>query len=103
MRRLEGIGREWMFDVGERGGEVASSMSAFDEEKYGGIVEHPHYEPKNHPRMSREMRAVQFAPYVALSGYAGAIRRTVKFAELRAQRVIELNLDNREVIDFKNT
>lgn len=62
--------------------------------KYDEIINHPHYEPKNHPRMSREMRAGQFAPYAALAGHAGAVRRTAKFAELRAQRVIEPNMDD---------
>ena len=32
---------------------------------------------------------MKFAPYAALSGHAGAIRRTAKFAELRSQRKIE--------------
>ena len=62
--------------------------------RYDEIINHPHYEPKNHPRMSREMRAGQFAPYAALAGHAGAIRRTAKFAELRSRRVIETNLDD---------
>lgn len=62
--------------------------------RYDEIIDHPHYEPKNHPRMSREMRAGQFAPYAALAGHAGAIRRTAKFAELRSRRVIETNLDD---------
>ena len=44
--------------------------------------------------MSREMRAGQFAPYAALAGHAGAVRRTAKFAELRAQRIIEVNMDD---------
>ena len=57
--------------------------------KYGEIINHPHYEPVRRPRLSREMRAGQFAPYAALSGHAGAIRRTAKFAELRSRRVIE--------------
>lgn len=60
--------------------------------KYESIINHPHYEPRNHPRMSREMRAGQFAPYAALSGHAGAIRRTAKFAELKSRRVIETDL-----------
>lgn len=57
--------------------------------KYGEIINHSHYEPVRHPRLSKEMRAAQFAPYAALSGHAGAIRRTAKFAELRSRRVIE--------------
>ena len=62
--------------------------------KYEEIINHPHYEPKRHPRMSREMRAAQFAPYAALSGHAGAVKKTAKFAELRDVRVIETNLDD---------
>ena len=68
--------------------------------KYEEIIKHPHYEPKNHPRMSREMRAGQFAPYAALSGHAGAIRRTAKFAELRSRRVIETNMDDEKSMDL---
>lgn len=63
-------------------------MSGKQMGKYDEIIGHPHYEPKNHPRMAREMRAAQFAPYAALSGHADAIRRTAKFAELRSRRVI---------------
>ena len=61
--------------------------------KYDEIINHPHYEPKNHPRMSRKMRAAQFAPYAALSGHATALRRTAIFAELRSRRVIEFSDD----------
>ena len=61
--------------------------------KYEEIINHPHYEPKRHPRMSREMRAAQFAPYAALHGHAGAIRKTAKIAEYRSRRVIEMNMD----------
>lgn len=61
--------------------------------KYAAIIDHPHYEPKYHPRMSKEMRAAQFAPYAALSGHANAIRRTAKFAELRSRRIIEQSTD----------
>ena len=62
--------------------------------KYDEIINHPHYEPKNHPRMSKEMRAAQFAPYAALHGYDAAVRRTAYFAELRSRRVIEPNYDD---------
>ena len=61
---------------------------------YDEIINHPHYEPKRHARMSREMRAAQFAPYAALAGHAGAIKRTAKFAELRSMRVVEPNMDD---------
>ena len=62
--------------------------------KYDEIINHAHYEPKRHSRMSREMRAGQFAPYAALAGHARAVRKTAKFAELRSQRIIETNMDD---------
>ncbi|MBR3228785.1 hypothetical protein IKF67_00925 [Candidatus Saccharibacteria bacterium] len=62
--------------------------------KYSEIINHPHYEPKNHPRMPKEMRAAQFAPYAALSGHAGAIKRTARISKLKSQRIIEPNLDD---------
>ena len=71
-------------------------MSDSELTKYSEIINHPHYEPKRHPRMSQKMRATQFAPYAALSGHARAIRRTAKFAELRAQRIIQPSDDIRE-------
>lgn len=77
MRRLEGIGHE-----------EKQIMTQYDE-----IINHPHYEPKHHPRMSRETRAAQFAPYAALHGHAQAIKRTAKFAEYRSWRIIETNPD----------
>ena len=67
--------------------------------KYKEIINHPHYEPKRHSRMPREMRAAQFAPYAALHGHAGAIRRTAKIAEYRSRRVIETNMDEQEYIE----
>ena len=62
--------------------------------RYAEIVEHPHYEPRRHPRMSRAARAAQFAPYAALAGHGAAIRRTAKFAELRSRRIIEPSADD---------
>lgn len=62
--------------------------------EYEEIINHPHYESKRHPRMSSKMRAAQFAPYAALAGYDGAVRRTAKIAELKSHRVIEKNYDD---------
>lgn len=61
--------------------------------KYDEIINHPHYEPQHHPRMSRPMRAAQFAPYAALTGYSDAVRRTAKFAELRSYRIVKQDID----------
>ncbi len=61
--------------------------------KYDEIIKHKHYEPKNHPRMSREMRAAQFSPFAALTGYEKILKQTIKFAELRKKRVISFEED----------
>ena len=80
---------------GNGSGENAEvRMSGNGNGKYAEIINHPRYEPKRHPRMSRRMRAAQFAPYAALTGHAEAVRRTAKFAELRSRRVIEMNMDD---------
>lgn len=34
--------------------------------EYDDIINLPHYEPKNHPRMPLAARAAQFAPFAAL-------------------------------------
>ena len=56
--------------------------------RYDDIINHPHYEPKNHPRMSREMRAAQFAPFAALTGFGSVISKTAKYAEEKSKRVV---------------
>ena len=46
--------------------------------EYLSIINHPHYELRYHPRMSRANRAAQFAPFDALTGYKeelGEVRR----------------------------
>ena len=45
-------------------------------ERYKYIINLPHYEPKNHKRMSREARAAQFAPFAALTGFDDIIDET---------------------------
>ena len=51
--------------------------------KYSDIIDHPHYEPKIHPRMSMLNRAAQFSPFAALTGYGEAISETAKVVEER--------------------
>lgn len=65
--------------------------------KYDEIINHPHFEPRNHPRMSREMRAGQFAPYAALTGFDKVVRRTARFAEEKSKRVIISDVSNEGV------
>ena len=40
------------------------------------IINLPHWEPKNHKRMTMLERAAQFAPFAALTGYDAAIRES---------------------------
>lgn len=42
--------------------------------KYQKIIDLPHPVPKYHPRMAIENRAVQFAPFTALTGYEEAVK-----------------------------
>ena len=45
-------------------------------DRYKYIINLPHYEPKNHKRMSREARAAQFASFAALTGFDDMIDET---------------------------
>ena len=58
--------------------------------KYEEILHHPHYEPKNHPRASKETRAAQFSPFAALTGFDGILDFTVKTHELKSRRVVQM-------------
>ena len=64
-------------------------------EDYSDIINYPHYEPRNHPRMPLHDRAAQFAPFAALSGHADAIietaRQTDTQIELSPDMTDELN------------
>ena len=44
--------------------------------KYDDIINLPHPTSKNHPQMSVNNRAAQFAPFAALTGYAEAINNS---------------------------
>ena len=48
---------------------------------YGDIINLPHPEPKGRPRMAREMRAAQFAPFAALTGYDHVIDGAISEVE----------------------
>jgi len=49
--------------------------------KYDDIINLPHHTSKNHPRMSLENRAAQFAPFAALVGYSEAITSSQELLE----------------------
>ena len=50
-------------------------------EDYSDIIDLPHHTSMKHPRMAAEMRAAQFAPFAALTGY----EETIEEAALRQQ------------------
>lgn len=64
-------------------------------DNYEDIINLPHYEPKNHKRMTMENRAAQFGAFQALTGYEDAIietgRETSKKYELTDEQINELN------------
>ena len=45
-------------------------------EDYSDIINLPHHESKHHKRMSRNMRAAQFAPFAALTTFNERIDET---------------------------
>jgi hypothetical protein len=47
-------------------------------ERYGDIIDMPHPTSRKHPRMPRENRAAQFAPFAALAGYAESIDQAAR-------------------------
>jgi len=50
-------------------------------DNYEDIINLPHHTSLKHPRMTREARAAQFAPFAALTGYDDAIRETGRLTD----------------------
>ncbi len=48
---------------------------------YDDIIHLPHHRSTRHPPMAREMRAAQFAPFAALTGYDAAVRETARLTD----------------------
>lgn len=49
--------------------------------KYDNIINTPHHVSKKHPQMEMKMRAAQFAPFAALTGYEEKVKETAKKIE----------------------
>ena len=47
-------------------------------DNYDDIINLPHHVSKRHPQMSMWIRAAQFAPFAALTGYEDAIQESAK-------------------------
>lgn len=53
--------------------------------KYDDIINLPHHVSEVRPRMSRTMRAAQFAPFAALTGYDDEIKETARITDCKAE------------------
>ena len=63
--------------------------------KYDDIINLPHHESKNHPRMSKTNRAAQFAPFAALVGFSESIRNSEEVLD----SFIEISEDRKQEIE----
>ncbi len=66
-------------------------------EKYDDMLDLLHHTSPRHPRMSLRDRAVQFAPFSALTGYDDVIDETARLTDGR----IELSEDAYALLDAK--
>ena len=57
-----------------------------DPHRYDDIIHLPHHVSETRPRMSRANRAVQFAPFAALTGYEAVIDETARRMEAEVLR-----------------
>ncbi|MBQ3932162.1 MAG: hypothetical protein II653_00200 [Lachnospiraceae bacterium] len=65
--------------------------------KYDDIINMPHYQSKKHPQMSIYMRAAQFSPFAALTGFEEQTEETARLTDER----IELDENKRAELDEK--
>lgn len=63
--------------------------------KYDDIINLPHWEPQQHPRMAALDRAGQFAPFAALTGYDSMVAEKARLTDSR----IELDEEQRLSLD----
>lgn len=54
-------------------------------DNYEDIINLPHYEPKNHKRMSIEARSAQFAPFQALTGYDSEVKEASRLTDKKIE------------------
>ena len=64
---------------------------------YGDIINLPHHVSKNHPQMSMEKRAAQFAPFMALDGYVDEVKETARETEDE----MDLDEEQKSIMDVK--
>lgn len=54
-------------------------------DEYDDIINLPHHVSKNHRQMPMEMRAAQFAPFSALTGYDAVINETARLTDQQVE------------------
>ncbi len=73
---MEDHSTHWHHVIGMSTNEM--KQAAEDAEaRYGDIINREPPVSKKHPRMAMEMRAAQFAPFAALTGYEKVVERSV--------------------------
>lgn len=73
------------------------NTAGHNDKRYDDIIHLPHHVSNVHPPMAISVRAAQFLPFAALSGFEGAIRETGRLTEQR----VELEEDARALLDEK--
>lgn len=53
--------------------------------EYDDIINMPHHVSKKHPPMSKAIRAAQFAPFAALTGYDDQVKETARLTNERKE------------------
>ena len=62
--------------LSKRGKKECMRQNMGTTDDYSDIIDLEHPTSRRHPRMAAEMRAAQFAPFAALTGYEEAIEET---------------------------
>jgi hypothetical protein len=67
------------------------------QDNYEDIIDLPHFEPKNHERMTKYNRASQFAAFQALTGYSDEVKETARLTNEK----IEIDEGLKNILDYK--
>lgn len=71
--------------------------------RYDDIIGLPHHQSTKHPPLSHALRAAQFSPFAALSGYDKAIKETARLTT--ARKILDENAKeelDRKLRDFQS-
>lgn len=73
-----------------------------NKDNYQDIINLPHHTSTKHPRMTKESRAAQFAPFAALTGHSDAIKETERLTETKIELTEEEKLKLNEKLQIIN-